>query len=65
MAAIELEPIAGKPGSRGFQTFLKCYEKGILVRVTGDILALSPPLIIKENQIDELAATIAAVLRQN
>lgn len=65
MAAIELEPIAGKPGSRGFQTFLKCYEKGILVRVTGDILALSPPLIINEKQIDELAATIAAVLRQN
>jgi len=64
MGAVELEPIPGKPGARGFQTFLQCFEKGILVRVTGDILALSPPLIISESQIDQLADTIGAVLRQ-
>lgn len=64
MGAIELEPIPGKPGTRGFETFLQCFAKGILVRVTGDILALSPPLIISESQIDELAGTIGAVLRQ-
>jgi beta-alanine--pyruvate transaminase len=64
MAAVELEPIPGKPGARGFQTFLQCFAKGIHVRVTGDILALSPPLIISESQIDELADTIGAVLRQ-
>lgn len=64
MGAIELEPIPGKPGARGFPTFLQCLGKGILVRVTGDILALSPPLIISESQIDELAGTIGAVLRE-
>jgi len=64
MGAIELEPMPGKPGTRGFQAFLQCLAKGILVRVTGDILALSPPLIISESQIDELADTIGSVLRQ-
>jgi beta-alanine--pyruvate transaminase len=64
MGAVELEPIPGKPGARGFQTFLQCFATGILVRVTGDILALSPPLIISESQIAALAETIGAVLRQ-
>lgn len=65
MGAIELEPMAGKPGTRGFQTFLRCFEKGILVRMTGDTLALSPPLIISESQIDELAGTISAILHDS
>lgn len=61
---IEFEPAAGKPGTRGFQAFLRCFEKGILVRVTGDTIALSPPLIISESQIDELVETLGAVLRE-
>ena len=64
MAGIQLEPAPGKPGARGFQLFLKCFEKGIMTRVTGDILALSPPLIITKSQIDELAGTIGAALRE-
>jgi len=64
MAGIELEPAPGKPGTRAFQAFLRCFEKGILVRVTGDIIALSPPLIISETQIDELVGTLGAVLRE-
>jgi beta-alanine--pyruvate transaminase len=43
--------------------FLQCFEKGVLVRVTGDIIALSPPLIIEKAQIDQLADTIAGVLK--
>jgi beta-alanine--pyruvate transaminase len=64
MAGIELEPAPGKPGTRGFQTFLRCFEKGILARVAGDVIAFSPPLIISEGQIDELVGTLGAALRE-
>jgi beta-alanine--pyruvate transaminase len=64
VAGIELEPVAGKPGSRAFDAFLRCFDKNVLVRTTGDIIALSPPLIISKQQIDELVGTIADVLRE-
>jgi beta-alanine--pyruvate transaminase len=64
ICAIELDPAPGKPGARGFDAFLKCYERGILVRATGDTIALSPPLIIEPQHIDELFGTLAAVLRE-
>ena len=54
VAGVELEPQDGEPGARGFKTFRAAFEAGLLVRVTGDTIALSPPLIISEAQIDEL-----------
>jgi beta-alanine--pyruvate transaminase len=65
VAGIELEPIPGKPGARGFATFLRCFEKGVLIRTTADTIALSPPLIISKEQIDELVGTVADVLRES
>ncbi|MGB0498879.1 MAG: aspartate aminotransferase family protein, partial [Rubricella sp.] len=59
IAGIELEPIAGKPTARAFEAFLRAYDKGILIRTTGDIIALSPPLIIEKSHIDELFGTLA------
>ena len=47
IGAVELEPRPGKPGARAFDVFLKCFERGVMVRVTGDTIALSPPLIIE------------------
>jgi len=64
VAAIELEPRPGKPGERAFETFLKCYENGVLIRTTGDIIALSPPFIISKQQIDELMGTLGNALRE-
>jgi beta-alanine--pyruvate transaminase len=64
VAGIELEPAPGKPAERALKTFLKCYEKGVLVRTTGDIIALSPPLIISKAQIDELVGTLGSALRE-
>ena len=64
MAGIELTPAPGKPGARGFQVFLKCLERGVLTRAAGDIIALSPPLIISRQQIDEIVGTLGAVLRE-
>ncbi|MEM9009947.1 MAG: aspartate aminotransferase family protein [Pseudomonadota bacterium] len=63
IGAVELEPIAGAPTQRAFAAFLAAYEKGVLIRTTGDIIALSPPLIIEKPQIDQLVETLGDVLR--
>jgi beta-alanine--pyruvate transaminase len=60
---LELASIPGKPGARGFEVFRACFERGVLVRQTGDIIALSPPLIIEKAQIDQIFGTLAEVLR--
>lgn len=64
VGAIELAPREGAPGARAFQAFLDCFAAGVLVRPTGDTIALSPPLIISEAQIDELVAMLRSVLRE-
>ena len=63
VAGIELEPVPGKPAARAFDVFLKCYERGLLVRSSGDIIALSPPLVIERRQIDEIFGALGAVLK--
>ncbi len=62
IGAIELEPIAGAPTKRAFDAFLAAYDDGLLIRTTGDIIALSPPLIIEKSQIDELFDGLRKVL---
>ncbi len=64
IGAVELEPIAGKPTKRAISAFLAAYERGLLVRTTGDIIALCPPLIIEKSQIDQLIDTLGSVLDQ-
>ncbi len=64
IGAIELEGIEGKPTARAFDAFLKCYEKGLLIRTTGDIIALSPPLIVSKEQIDEIFDTLSGVIKE-
>lgn len=63
IGAVELQSIPGEPGKRGFEAFVKAYEAGILIRVTGDIIAMSPPLIISKAQIDELIGKLGEVLK--
>ena len=63
IGAIELEPIAGSPTKRAFSAFVKAFENGALIRTTGDIIALSPPLIITKGQINELIDHVRDVLR--
>ena len=62
VGGVELSPRAGAPGARGFETYLKCYEKNVLIRSTGDIMAIAPALIIEEKQIDEIVQTLRDVL---
>jgi beta-alanine--pyruvate transaminase len=64
IGAVELSPIPNEPGKRAFDIFVKAFEAGILIRVTGDIIALSPPLIISKAQIDDLIGTLGDVLKK-
>ena len=62
VAGVELGSRAGAPGSRAFEVFTRCFAQGLLTRVTGDIIALSPPLIITEDEIASIVETIRRVL---
>ena len=63
IAGIELASIQGRVGARAYDAFVRAFNDGILIRVTGDIIALSPPLIINKQQIDELFGKLAAILK--
>jgi len=63
VAGIELEARPDAVGSRGFETFLKCFELGVMVRSTADTIALSPPLIVEKAQIDQMFETVSSALR--
>lgn len=65
IGAIELAPREGKPGTRAYEVFTKCFhEKDVLIRVTGDVIALSPPLILEKAHIDTLFSKIADAIRE-
>ncbi|HEX3699176.1 MAG TPA: aspartate aminotransferase family protein [Phenylobacterium sp.] len=64
VAGIELEPRPQAPGKRAAEVFQHCFDDGALVRVTGDTVALSPPLIISPEQIDELVGRVATALQR-
>ncbi len=55
---------APSPGARAAEAFQRCFDTGLLVRYTGDILAVSPPLIIDEKQIEQIFQTIGSVLKE-
>jgi beta-alanine--pyruvate transaminase len=63
VGGIELESRPGAPGARGFEVYLKCFEAGVLVRSTADTIALSPPLIVEEEQLGRMVDTIRTALR--
>jgi beta-alanine--pyruvate transaminase len=64
IGAVEMESRAGKPGARGYDVFVKCFERGVMVRQTGDVIAMSPPLIVEPKQIARIVETLGAVIRE-
>ena len=54
----------GGQGAKGFEVFRRCWDHGVLIRVTGDIIALSPPFVVQEDQIDQIFDTVTDALRQ-
>jgi len=62
VGGVELAARPGAVGARAFDAYLKCYEKGVLIRQTGDILAFAPALIVEEAQIQQMVETLRSVL---
>jgi beta-alanine--pyruvate transaminase len=63
IGAIEMSPRPGAPGARAFETFEKCWAKGVFVRPIGDSMAFCPPLIAEKKHLDEMFSVTAEVLR--
>ena len=64
VAGIELESRSDGVGKRAYEAFTTAFERGLMVRVTGDIIALSPPLIVTKEQIDQMVDLLREVLSQ-
>lgn len=64
VGGIELTPVPGAPGKRAYEVFLDCWEHGVLVRTTGDTIALSPPLIIEPQHIEQIIETLGQAIRR-
>ncbi|BAU77249.1 aspartate aminotransferase family protein [Metapseudomonas furukawaii] len=64
VGGVQLAPSAEGVGKRGFQVFEQCFHDGLMVRVTGDTIAMSPPLIVEKEQIDTLVGTLADSIRK-
>jgi beta-alanine--pyruvate transaminase len=63
IGAVEFDPVPGEPMKRAHTRFVSAFERGLLVRATGDIIALSPPLIIDRREIDQLIDIFSSVLK--
>ncbi len=63
MGAVELAPRPDQPTLRALEVFRYCFDQGVLVRTTGDIIALTPPLIVEPAQIDQIVTTLRAALQ--
>lgn len=62
VAGIEIASRPGAPGARAYDIFVDCFERGLLIRVTGDIIALSPPLIADQNHIEQMVEVVCEAL---
>jgi len=62
VGAVELESRPGAVGARAFEAFLKAWEKGVMLRTSGDNIAIAPALIVEDAQIDEIVATLKAAI---
>ncbi|BBE34508.1 aspartate aminotransferase family protein [Sphingosinicella microcystinivorans] len=63
VAGIELASREGAPGSRAYDVFTDCFQRGLLIRVTGDIIALSPPLIAEKAEIDTMIEMLRETIK--
>ena len=63
--AVELASIVGLPGKRAYNIFLDCFERGVLLRIAGDNLVLSPPYIVETSHIDQMVTTIAESVKRH
>ena len=63
MAAIEMAPRQGAPGARAYEAMVQAFNNGLMIRITADTIALSPPLILEKGHIDQIVEMVGEVLR--
>ena len=62
-AAIDVAPVAGKPALRAFQVFEQALNRGLMLRFTGETLALAPPFISSEREVRDAVEALRESLR--
>jgi beta-alanine--pyruvate transaminase len=63
IGAVELTPRPAAPSARGYETFEKCWDRGVFVRPVGDSVAFCPPLIAEKKHLDQMFGVVAEVLK--
>jgi beta-alanine--pyruvate transaminase len=64
LAGVELAPRKDAPGARAYEVMVDCFNRGLVARVTGDIIAMSPPLIVERSQIDEMVNILGDAIKR-
>lgn len=64
VGAVELSSRDGAPGARAYDIFVDCFNNGLLIRVTGDVIALSPPLTIEKEEIDKIISILGDAIKR-
>ncbi len=64
VAGVQFAAHADGVGKRGYEVFRECFEKGLLVRASGDTIALSPALIVEKAEIDRMMELLADGIRK-
>lgn len=64
VAGIELSSRDGAVGARAYDVFVDCFKKGLLIRVTGDVIALSPPLIVNKDEIAKIVSILGDAINR-
>ncbi|MBO1520539.1 aminotransferase class III-fold pyridoxal phosphate-dependent enzyme [Oceanisphaera pacifica] len=65
IAAVEFEPLAGKPGATGSLVQTSSWEQGLMLRSLGDAIAMSPPLIMEKEHVDQTIGTLERSIKQH
>jgi beta-alanine--pyruvate transaminase len=64
MAGIELSPRKDAPGARGYDVMVDCFNRGLYLRMSGDVFAMSPPLIVERSHIDEMVSILGDAIKR-
>ncbi len=64
MGAVELAPRKDAPGARGYEVMVDCFNTGLYLRQSGDAFAMSPPLTVEKNHIDDMMEILSAAIKR-
>jgi beta-alanine--pyruvate transaminase len=63
-AGIDLAPRAGAAGEVGYEAMERAFhDEDLVIRITGDTLAIAPPLIVSDDEVGEIFEKVGRVIR--